>query len=896
MAMQDLSLNIRRSIERYAAMYGFDEELIASIIDQESAGNPGAVSNAGATGLMQTVGDAPISDAMRVGLLKEKPDISTVDGQVQAGTAYLAYLRDFEKAPSLEHLLMMYNGGPKMKGAEPAADGAGLKQFVQQRYGGNFDGNQNASYRDAIIEKYAAVGGTADTAYAARATQQSTDMHSATAADTGTGLDSSVTASIADTTTDAQSTSLATGTDSVGRFSTGMQQDPDPTDTAENASYFDTAEESLRRSISTQRQSVQDFDKNVDNLPEAPNFSDVLENSISELEGYGERNRELVDRAYATLVQNDADRRNIGQALTERIDYDPLDPDSLLQGVLQDQARLQTRMRATQMAEQQLQDAPPGSAGYFRRLLFGNPYTFGRRALTSMSNDQRAIHNNTYATLTDQIKLARDINLQDPQITRDKLNADLRLSEIDKDIAIKRSELPIEVFEAQTNVVKNEISLISEQNRLRQGITDTELKLAEVGLDRVATKERAADRAMSREQAQVSLEQSRLSLETARTNSEINKIFKDSEIAAKRTKMEVESKEAKAKLAELERLEAQYADPDYVKNLTINDKTQLERNIVTARSDIAKQVEIDKQGANRAAITANVAQSNATVTDITEQRTSLQNQTIAWNDVLGNRKPDGTETPVPLNLPREDRLALELLATGGAAGNNPYTAIQTLGRLGATKPKGPTDIESTILQNTATAVMKRMRNMPELQDINAVEDMSGEQFNKALGDIVNRETAITNTANGLQNINGVLQSQLIAPYAPDARSRTFLKKQGEQFDQSVTYESKIAVADEYAKSQGMSSLTDRANFISSLFIASVKANNDLRGYQKMGLPLQRGHAVSVPIGFVAGLFQDDIKVRLNNGPEVERYLAMTQATRAVQAGDFDTFGLKNEAP
>lgn len=80
------SNDVRRWVDYWADRYGVERELVHAVIEVESAGNPRAVSNAGAAGVMQLMPDT--AAMFRV------TNRFDVRENVRAGVAYLALLRE----------------------------------------------------------------------------------------------------------------------------------------------------------------------------------------------------------------------------------------------------------------------------------------------------------------------------------------------------------------------------------------------------------------------------------------------------------------------------------------------------------------------------------------------------------------------------------------------------------------------------------------------------------------------------------------------------------------------------------------------------------------------------------------------------------------------------------
>lgn len=100
--LNNASDDITNAIKNAASKYGVDEDLISAVVKQESGFNPGAVSKAGAEGLMQLMPKT----AESLGVTNPFDVLQNVDG----GTRYLKNLID-SFGGSKELALAAYNGG-----------------------------------------------------------------------------------------------------------------------------------------------------------------------------------------------------------------------------------------------------------------------------------------------------------------------------------------------------------------------------------------------------------------------------------------------------------------------------------------------------------------------------------------------------------------------------------------------------------------------------------------------------------------------------------------------------------------------------------------------------------------------------------------------------------------
>ncbi|MCL2010154.1 MAG: transglycosylase SLT domain-containing protein [Synergistaceae bacterium] len=97
----------RRQVDAAAAEFGVENNLVWSVMRQESAFAPRATSHAGASGLMQLMPATAKDEANRVGL--KSYDIYNVTDNIRMGTSHLAWLaRSFSR---LDWIMAAYNAG-----------------------------------------------------------------------------------------------------------------------------------------------------------------------------------------------------------------------------------------------------------------------------------------------------------------------------------------------------------------------------------------------------------------------------------------------------------------------------------------------------------------------------------------------------------------------------------------------------------------------------------------------------------------------------------------------------------------------------------------------------------------------------------------------------------------
>ena len=89
-----------------------DDDLVTAIIQVESSGNPKAISNKGAYGLMQIRWSVWKDELKKAGIAKEKKDLFNPRINIEAGKYILAHYMD-KHDNNLKAALNSYSGGAK---------------------------------------------------------------------------------------------------------------------------------------------------------------------------------------------------------------------------------------------------------------------------------------------------------------------------------------------------------------------------------------------------------------------------------------------------------------------------------------------------------------------------------------------------------------------------------------------------------------------------------------------------------------------------------------------------------------------------------------------------------------------------------------------------------------
>lgn len=133
--------NLLREFDAFVSNYAATQpELAAAIMWQESRGNPRAISNKGARGLMQVM-PPTARDMYERGYTKLEPTLAnliTKEGSIYFGTAYMEYLASIRGNRSWEWFIRAYNGGPggatKFMGGGKNRENDGFYKAVSGRW------------------------------------------------------------------------------------------------------------------------------------------------------------------------------------------------------------------------------------------------------------------------------------------------------------------------------------------------------------------------------------------------------------------------------------------------------------------------------------------------------------------------------------------------------------------------------------------------------------------------------------------------------------------------------------------------------------------------------------------------------------------------------------------
>lgn len=836
-----LAPEIEAAILKYAQQYNLDPNRIRALVNTESGGNKDAVSEVGAKGLMQIYSEAPIIDALRTKHLTKRPDLNTVDGQIQAGTAYLAHLRDtYNVGETEDRLLYMYNGGPKMRNAPNNATEAELAHAARRAGFPDFDASQNFNYASKVKASFDQFSG-GDTGGSTTEINAANDQGSQVSASNteGRGTDTSTLGgtnaqgqvSTSTTTTTPTTTGSSTNTTTSG---TNAQVDEGGINPTVDAAYTE-AQTSLEAAIKSTQASNANLNSNLSKVNTPEDISATLADNLANLRKFQANANEVLTDNMKQAVEADATRRETQKSIYGRHDYDPTDPQSKWNDTLAEQVHIEDRLKATQRATRRVADAPAWSGSWVYNTLFGNPYEQGARDLTTQASQLNQSTTAIRGGLAEQAKVAQSF-LQNPQILNNQLQAKLKMLDIEQQTLTAEADLPLRQFEATASIAKTQASLAALQTAGENRTLDLQLKSVELDVKRAeAIKDGKAD--VRRERAQdLQYDISKLQFSNLTDDAEFNKTNKQLIQTLKLGKIKVESAEQQATLDELKRNSILLDNKDYMEGLTKNKQLELKQRNQLLLQKIQQQTQREQKGLVGGQVEIEALEQQEIKRAAALQEVTLDHQQNVWTNTLGKT------TPLP-NLAQDPGLArvLSTLAVGQSISDNPFVAAQTLEDVGAFNDADPT--VALPLKVTIDQLTKQITAIPTIGSAKAASKLSAAEVRAAIKDPVNKVRTATNSGTMGAHPGGILPSTYLKVVADESNSLSkgmladpaFVDK----LQPNQSYAQMVSLVDQYStETLGLKDITTRSNRIADYFKVAVDANNRFRRYNTIGLPQQ----------------------------------------------------------
>ena len=231
------------------------------------------------------------------------------------------------------------------------------------------------------------------------------------------------------------------------------------------------------------------------NMPPASNYPEITNKQLNELQGYLDSVRGTINSGNKELRAIDNQRMAQMQELVSRVNYDPMNPNSIGSKNVAELARLSDVQRATEQDRERV-----GRAGLFddpatfiEKTLFGNPYAQGAKdnlaAIQRLSDATSRVDER----IKSQADMAKAAYVADPNVVRAEMASALQLADINKEVGIAQANTPLKLEELQlkrfqaetdatnaaTSAQRQQLALQQDQRSVKQQAeTDAALKAA----------------------------------------------------------------------------------------------------------------------------------------------------------------------------------------------------------------------------------------------------------------------------------------------------------------------------------------------------------------------------------------------------------------------------------
>lgn len=572
--------------------------------------------------------------------------------------------------------------------------------------------------------------------------------------------------------------------------------------------------------------------------------------STAALQSFSAESAAAIDTQLNELAANDAGRRAILQSLLTDSNYDPTVQGSVADRTANNLSMIERRLNATLLAEQAVQDATISNnpAQFVSRILFGNPYTSGRAALTDQSNSLATVGKNTLSTITSQAKVAGDAKFGDPAIINAQLQGNLKKAEIGKDVAIAQAEAPLKIINAQNEQIKNVAQLMGYQVQLQTGAADASSKQAAVLQDQ-------ADAPFRQRQLEAQAKSAEANAVISGLNADQSQRFYQAESDLKALQLQNGTAEqqsqaiiAQQKLSAVKKAAeaGAFDEAAYYEALAAASRTKQEYG--------ALQI-ADKAGtaANKATAEAAQAASAVKLAGLVELTTQQEFQIKAneYAKTLGEQQAlkagasvlGAVTTPPAEKLTSNQRAGIAAVGAGQPAGSNPVMAAKVLADTGlADSPKYP-GLSSTIAAIGSITTTDEGGNATQYGALSE-EQLANIPKQEILDKITQRYNVLDINAplfNAKASVYGM------APPLPDVINR--LPQEFQQVMSEVASKPEnLYSADTFinAVSTAIPDAKKAANAVAQYALASSDYNNSVKGYELLGLPKQDSIKVANP--------------------------------------------------
>ena len=828
-AMDDL-------VVRLSGLYKVDPNLVREVIAQESGGgnylkaSPNAISPKGAGGLMQLMPGT----AQDMGVT----NVNDWQQNVEGGIKYLAWLSNTYKKDLTDangvidnsKLLAAYNGG--------------IGNVI--KYGGVPPFKETKDYVSKINTRLAQ-------GQAAKSIQS--------ALGTSTNLNPTP-------------TSASPNTADV----TGLQQQYNEA----SGLYAQSADTST-----TAATRIGDLTKNMPDIVGAT--KQTLNDQANALSTLSSQSKNAIDTTFNQLAAQDAAKRQILQSLLTNNNFDPTVQGSVAAVATNNLTDITGRMNATIAAEQQMQDATISSnPGLFlQRLLMGNQYSQGREALLAQHSALKQVADGTLSTINTQATTAANAQIPDPQLLKDRLNADLTVAKMNADAALKTAETPVKLAEAQTQQVQSIAQILGYQSSAAKDAASATSMAVQTKADAVKLPYELDNMVATNKSANANAT-------VAENNA--NMVTKFSNQTAELKQLEIQANTAQQKAAVIEAQQKLDALTKLADNNQLSELQVAEANVAYLK---AKESVKGLQVAAASNTTVNTAIAQGADAAAAAQLSGLktagsqleyQNKVMEYSKAVGDQLAiqQGVNTLGskavfnPEKLTVTQKAGIAAAAAGQPVASNPALAAKVLLDTGlAASTKYPA-LMSTVSAISKLSVTKGADGKPIPIAAMTEQDLSAIPREKIDSVINSRYSNISSDGaifNPSENPYG------LAPPIPDVINKLpegVRSKYQTVFETVGANAANLSSLDAFslALSTKLGNTDAAADALSAYARASVEYNNSARGYNVIGLQPSKGMNVTFSgISTYAAKKTFDITSK----SDASRYMMLMRTDKAVRA-------------
>ena len=237
------------------------------------------------------------------------------------------------------------------------------------------------------------------------------------------------------------------------------------------------------------------------NMPPASNYPEITNKQLNELQGYLDSVRGTIISGNKELRAIDNQRMAQMQELLNRVNYDPMNPNSIGSQNVAELARLSAVQRATEIDRERVGRAGlfDNPAAFIEKTLFGNPYAQGAKdnlaAIQRLSDATGRVDER----IKSQADMAKAAYVADPSVVRADMASALQLADINKEVGIAQANMPLKLEELQlkrfqaetdaayasTSAQRQQLALQQDQRSVQQQ-AETDAALKASGTSRAA--------------------------------------------------------------------------------------------------------------------------------------------------------------------------------------------------------------------------------------------------------------------------------------------------------------------------------------------------------------------------------------------------------------------------